>query len=243
MLVGGDDTHRHNDDGNMGLQILLLVLLVSLLAIVEGWLSPSYILTTRLTRRKIIPPFLQQQSSSHNDAVPQVWILDETSLDHDDAWKSHSVNDWKSHSINDHNAAIATFQWARDCPWAKASLLSEDNAFQLFLVDSTNICEDTAIHVAEHVASQFTQFITRHPALETTAIFFVVFASFSNNSNNNDDKTWCDSFSDFSEWFVELKDEIWDDDAVKLATYHPDSQFEERTPYPTITLVSTRIMA
>lgn len=248
---------------NMGFRIHLLVLKVSLLAtIVEGWFSPSFALSSRPMRRATISTVEQQQSSSsHNDdaqlpSLPQVWIFDETSLN-DDA-DCYSPNDWKSHSINDHVAAFSTHHWTRrdDCPlWANGKApLSQDNseALQLFLVDSKNLCEDSAIHVVEHVASQLCEFITRCPTLESTATFLVVFTSFDNSNeskNNNDEAWWGDVFSDFNEWFVEANDEIWNDeiwdkdDTIRLTPFHPGwpKLEEKRAPYPTIALASTKI--
>jgi hypothetical protein len=103
-------TGYHNGNMMMRLQTLLFQLMllgVSLLAIVEGWFSPSFVLpTTRPTGRTSLLPFQKLQSSSssshnsHNDddatlpipiPIPAqapaqvVWIFDETSLDNDAA--------------------------------------------------------------------------------------------------------------------------------------------------------------
>jgi hypothetical protein len=146
--------------------------------------------------------------------------------------------------------------------WAngKAPLSQDDDsdadALQLFLVDSKSICEDSAIYVVEHVASQLFQFITRRPTLESTSTFLVVFTSFdnsnnseNNNNDNNDEAWWGDVFSYFNEWFVEAieeiwNDEIWDkDDTIQLTPFHPGWPKLEgkRAPYPTIALASTKI--
>jgi hypothetical protein len=160
--------------------------------------------------------------------------------------------------MNDHAAAISTYHWTQrdDCPlWANGQVpLSQDDsdALQLFLVDSKNLCEDSAIHVVEHVASQLFQFITRCPTLESTAIFLVVFTSFDNSNdsqNNHDAGWWGNVFSDFNEWFVEANDEIWNDeiwdkdDTIRLTPFHPGwpKLEEKRAPYPIITLASTMI--
>jgi hypothetical protein len=242
------------------LKLVVFVLGVSLLEIVEGWLSPSITLSTRPTRRTSLLPFQQEKSLSHSDAqlpIPKVWILDDSVSD--------VIISWKSHSINDYAAAHATYKWARNfvlkldlCPFAKASL-SEENAMDIYLVDPTNLSEDTALRILENVAAQFTQFITLRPALESAAISFVVFDSNNNNSDSKNDGNsfWGDSFSDFYDWFVELEDDIWGEeyDTVTLAPFHPDWQFggdddsetkclefEKRSPFPVITLVSTDVI-
>lgn len=107
--------------------------------------------------------------------------------------------------------------------------------------------------------------------LESAAIFFVVFAerngstTSSRNSSNDTSttspmaRTGLDflDFLDFYDWFVELEDD-WSQEDVIVAPFHPqwsfatgdedendnlqNLDFEKRSPYPTVSLVASRVV-
>jgi uncharacterized protein len=135
-------------------------------------------------------------------------------------------------------AAHHTWSWCKNfvlplqlCPWARASV-ETPQALQLFLADSTPNDE-----IILNVGCRFRDFLKEYPHLESAAIFFIVFPA-------------CD-FGDYYNWFDEMEAEWELMDDVIVAPFHPDwvfagepesLQFEKRSPYPTVTLVSTRVV-
>lgn len=128
------------------------------------------------------------------------------------------------------------------CPWARASLETKE-AIQIFLAPSFLSSEEEYDTLIEDVGRRFESFIKgKDTSLESAAIFFVVFDPKSNGNFYD--------FGDFYNWFVGMEDE-WSLDDVIVAPFHPDwsfagepdnLQFEKRSPYPTVSLVSTRVV-
>lgn len=136
-------------------------------------------------------------------------------------------------------AARDTVSWCRDfvlplqlCPWVRSSL-DTMGALQIFMADT-----QPNQQLVEDIGYRFKEFLKTSPQVESAAIFFVIFPN-------------CD-FADFYSWFDELED-TWElMDEVIVAPFHPDwtwtkgesesLQFEKRSPYPTVSLVSTRVI-
>jgi hypothetical protein len=133
------------------------------------------------------------------------------------------------------------------CPWAKASL-ETSNATQIFVVNNEEFNSNDEMEktkLVQAVARRFTEFIDDESSssLESAAIFFVLFV----NADGDD------SFIDFYDWFVEMEED-WELDDVIVAPFHPDWEFggddesqqqlmfEKKAPYPTVSLVSARVV-
>jgi hypothetical protein len=156
--------------------------------------------------------------------------------------------------------AKETWNWCRNfivpmqlCPWARKSL-ETTSALQIYVSSTSNSSNNNnnphkkqKTRVVQDVALAFRDYILEFPALESTAIFFIIFP---HKMMDDDDSS---SFIEFYEWFEQLEDD-WDIDEVTVAAFSPDWQFgddtdetlslefEKKSPYPTITLVSTKII-
>ncbi len=159
-------------------------------------------------------------------------------------WKQNGA-DWTIEASNMASLPLEaqqTWAWCRNfvvplqlCPWARASV-ETPTALQIFIVDN-NHPETDFSSVVEDAGRRFQKFLNDNRSIESAAIFFVVFPM-------ND-------FGDFYDWFLELE-ENWElMDSVIVAPFHPDwtfegeaesMQFEKRSPFPTVTLVSTRVV-
>lgn len=125
------------------------------------------------------------------------------------------------------------------CPWAAASV--RNNAIEILVTDQPS---DFAAMI-EQAADAFHQQLDRVDP--NTAITLCVL------DNNNG------SFEEFYDWYLDLEDS-WLDQAdgneqhtanfVTLAPFHPEweyvdknvVQFEKRSPYPTVSIVSTAVI-
>lgn len=163
-----------------------------------------------------------------------------------------------------------TWNWCQDfvrpldlCPWTQTSL-DAHGAIQFFVVVSKNQGTDTALEgpdgfeIMHGIAKRFVNNVVHgddHPStMERAAIFFAVFVS-----SQPDPSPPLDDFGTFYEWFTELEDggayseSIYDDyPQVIIAPFHPKWEFanesnpaifyEKRSPYPTISIVSARVV-
>ena len=152
--------------------------------------------------------------------------------------------------------AKETWNWCRNfivpmqlCPWARKSL-ETTSALQIYvsyISTTNNPKKEQQTRVVKDVALAYRDYIQEFPALESTAIFFIIFP------DTVTDLSSSSSFMDFYEWFEQLEDD-WDIDEVTVAAFSPDWQFgddtdetlslefEKKSPYPTITLVSTKVI-
>ena len=184
--------------------------------------------------------------NSHRSKKDDVTIPDDNTSDRHHhqpntipVWQfSVESGEWERPTAVTPLVAHRTWAWCQNfvlplqlCPWARTSL-ETPNALQIFLSDL-----NPNDNVVSEVGRRFQQFLTNFPQLESAAIFFIVFP-------NGD-------FVDFYNWFDEMEEswELMDD--VIVAPFHPDwvfagepesLQFEKRSPYPTVTLVSTRVV-
>lgn len=154
-------------------------------------------------------------------------------------------------------AVQQTWAWCRHfvlplqlCPWARGSL-ETPSALQIFLVDNPDINpkgRDFYSKLVEDVGYRLQGFLEdASPTMESAVIFFVVFA----DKIRNDQFTEPTDFGDFYDWFLDLEDNWKYMDSVIVAPFHPDwafmeepesLQFEKRSPYPTVTLVSAKVV-
>ena len=172
--------------------------------------------------------------------IPKIWIYDEKG-------ESNREDEivWNEDSTLVDSVSLETWNWCRNfvlglqlCPWARTSL-ETTNATQIFVAanDITDIWSKDASNLVDSVSRRFIQFVNEIPELESAAIFFLAFPSQKD-------------FLDFYEWFTELEDNWTLEDDVIIAPFHPDWEFdgpislnfEKRSPYPTISLVSTRVV-
>eukprot|EP00980_Cylindrotheca_fusiformis_P011145 scaffold2557_cov121-Cylindrotheca_fusiformis.AAC.28 len=141
-----------------------------------------------------------------------------------------------------------TWNWSRRfvsklnlCPWAKGSLETQ-TAMQVFVAPPNQKIE----MLCKQVGAKCLEFCQEFPALESAAIFFLVFSP---QENHNDDHDLMD-FMDFYDWFTDLEDN-WEMEDIIIAPFHPQWQFgggtdeellqldfEKKSPYPTVTFVS-----
>jgi hypothetical protein len=162
-------------------------------------------------------------------------------------------------------AAQATYQWAAHfvaqhnlCPWADRSVRTR-NALQIVVLTYNEELETSL----EAIAVQFQENFESGRADPNTAIIFCVILP----PQNSKDDHWIEDFGSFYEWYLTTEDN-WldraDDDlshvanSVTLAPFHPAWQFasddeekslpndsfalEKQSPYPTISMVSTRVI-
>jgi hypothetical protein len=226
--------------------------LALLLFICEAWISPS---TTVPSFRRSLSRCHESSSSntgknkktpnnivSYDFPPPSVW-----NVDYEDLKKTLIPMDRCLQ-------AKETWNWCRNfivpmqlCPWARKSL-ETTSALQMYvpsISSNKNPKKEQQTRVVKDVAFAYRDYIQEFPALESTAIFFVIFPGKMMDSSS--------SFMDFYEWFEQLEDD-WDIDEVTVAAFNPDWQFgddtdetlslefEKKSPYPTITLVSTKVI-
>jgi hypothetical protein len=156
--------------------------------------------------------------------------------------------------------AKETWNWCRNfivplqlCPWARKSLETA-SALQIYVpssINNSNPNKEQQTRVVKDVALAFREYIQEFPALESTAIFFIIFPDQMMDSKSSSSSS--SSFMDFYEWFEQLEDD-WDIEQVTVAAFSPAWQFgddtdetlslefEKKSPYPTITLVSTKVI-
>jgi hypothetical protein len=156
------------------------------------------------------------------------------------------------------------------CPWARASM-ETPQALQIFVVEEDAISQDAINHhnaadvqsmyysLMDGVGRRFEDFLEEQPddssSIESAAIFFVVFVESSSSSSKENrlsaQQHSMKDFGDFYDWFC-LLEETWElFETVIPAPFHPDwsfagepesLQFEKRSPHPTISLVSARVV-
>jgi hypothetical protein len=182
-------------------------------------------------------PILSHSSEKGDPSIPSV-SDDHHQPNYIPVWQySLEFSDWKRSPVTP-LVAYNTWSWCQNfvlplqlCPWARASL-ETPSALQMFLSD-LNPNDDIVLDVGR----RFQQFLKNYPQLESAAIFFIVFPA-------------CD-FEEFYNWFDEMEGEWELMDDVIVAPFHPDwvfvgepdsLQFEKRSPYPTVSLVSTRVV-
>jgi len=172
--------------------------------------------------------------------------------------QSSSPSTWMMHNNKQSSSSLSvqeTLRWCHNivlplnlCPWAKGSLESS-RAMQFYGVKDRNDMMDTT--VIEDVAQLFHQRISERKGVDpVVAIDFLVC----------EDLSW--EFSDFFYWFSYIEEEYWGcnpelHDKVTLAAFHPNwsyndeddideslqlLEFEKKTPYPTVTFVSTEVV-
>ena len=160
--------------------------------------------------------------------------------------------------------ATATYQWADRfvarhnlCPWAERSVQTK-NALQIIVltVDSEGDVDEQL----EGIATRFDAAVDSGQADGNTAIFFCVLLP--PKQDDNRQQHWTTDFASFDDWYLGMED-AWFDRAdetdehianrVTLAPFHPQWQFaddaadsssslEKQSPFPTITMVSTRVI-
>jgi hypothetical protein len=124
---------------------------------------------------------------------------------------------------------------------------------------------NTKYEILSDVGRRFTALIEEHPTLESSAIFFCVFLrprdDGSSRMSSSSSSSSSSSFLDFYQEFFDDIEQQWlereENDTIILAPFHPDwtygggntnddgggcLDFEKRSPHPTISLVSTRIV-
>lgn len=210
----------------------------------EAWISPS---TTVPSFRKSLSRCHESSSSntkSYDFPPPLVW-----NVDYEDLKKTLIP-------MEECLQAKETWNWCRNfivpmqlCPWARKSL-ETTSALQIYVPSistTNNPKKEQKTRVVKDVALAFRDYIQEFPALESTAIFFIIFP------DKMTDLSSSSSFMDFYEWFEQLEDD-WDIDEVTVAAFSPDWQFgddteetlslefEKKSPHPTITLVSTKVI-
>lgn len=177
-------------------------------------------------------------------------------------WKYNAESqNWEQHgkSMALHELPLAvqqTWAWCQNfvlplelCPWARASLTTAQ-ALQIFLVDqeqhsiTDNASDEFYYALVDDVGRRFEDFLGKQPeSIESAAIFFVVFV--------DSERSGMKAFGDFFNWF-DLLEETWGLlDTVIVAPFHPEwsfegepesLHFEKRSPHPTVTLVSARVV-
>jgi uncharacterized protein len=220
------------------LQCIVLFLLL-ILPQYSAFIVPRNLLSVDASNKQDSP---HMHLKSHSSEKDDVTIPDGNDGHHQPTtvpvWQfSLESGEWERPKVTP-LVAHRTWSWCQNfvlplqlCPWARTSL-ETPNALQIFLSDL-----NPNNNVIAEVGLRFQQFLKDFPQLEPAAIFFIVFP-------NGD-------FVDFYNWFDEMEAtwELLDD--VIVAPFHPNwvfdgepesLQFEKRSPYPTVTLVSTRVV-
>jgi len=157
---------------------------------------------------------------------------------------SFESQDWERQKGITPLVAHQTWSWCQNfvlplqlCPWARTSL-ETPNALQMFLSDlNPNNRNQDVEDIVLDVGRRFQQFLQKYPIMESSAIFFLVFPH--------------GDFVDFYNWFDDMEESWPLMEDVIIAPFHPDwvfdgeaesLQYEKRSPYPTVTLVSTKVV-
>lgn len=218
------------------------------------------------------PTYLSSQPDNHDDGLtmsqfpePLVWLWSPTT--EQDDWKSVSELTLLPAAIRTWNWSKDFVLRLNLCPWAKGSL-ETPSAMQIFVVPKDQeISYSTGSYandICHSVAQKCLQYCQDYPEMESSIIFFVVFQEEDVDADCDVDiddpdrmsafhgfyDQW-ESFVEFHEWFMDLEDG-WEMDDIIVAPFHPHWQFggdgpstldfEKKSPYPTVTFVSTKVV-